>query len=186
MSSVNRSLLIGVLGFTFASLFVFGTVAFAEGWMYKNLGVAGAYLTWTILFMIIGAFSLSRIFHQSDFRKRFYILFPLGFFAYSVGWVIAYFVVKGAIGEWVASLLASILLAIVFAFGFKKPHSILLFIVILFITNSLGYFLGSMINQTLSGKLGMILWGLSYGVFLGAGIGLVLHMVQKSEEEVQK
>jgi ABC-type thiamin/hydroxymethylpyrimidine transport system permease subunit len=136
--------------------------------------------------MMIGTFTLSRIFNQNNLRKRFYVLFPLGFFAYSVGWVIAYFVVKGVSGEWVASLLSSILLAIIFVSGFKKPHFILSFVVILFIANSLGYFLGSMLNQMISGKLGMILWGLSYGVFLGAGIGVVSYFVEKNEAMVQR
>ena len=41
--SLGRSLLIGSFGFCCASLCVFATVAFAERWMYRNLGLSGAY-----------------------------------------------------------------------------------------------------------------------------------------------
>jgi hypothetical protein len=40
------------------SLFVFATVAFAEGWMYRHLTVVGSYLVWTILFIALGGGAL--------------------------------------------------------------------------------------------------------------------------------
>jgi hypothetical protein len=46
--SLSRSVLIGGVGFCFASLCVFATVAFAERWMYRNLGLGGAYAVWTV------------------------------------------------------------------------------------------------------------------------------------------
>ena len=36
----------------------------------------------------------------------------------------------------------------------------------LFIANSVGYFLGSALNDSVGGKAGMPLWGAAYGVFL--------------------
>jgi len=61
--SLGRSLLIGSFGFCLASLCVFATVAFAERWMYRNLGLGGAYLVWTVLFIIDGAC------HRLGFRR---------------------------------------------------------------------------------------------------------------------
>ena len=52
--SLGRSLLIGGIGFSVVSLCVFATVAFAERWMYTNLGLLGAYVVWTILFILLG------------------------------------------------------------------------------------------------------------------------------------
>ena len=52
--SLRRSLLMGGLGFGLVSLCVFATVAFAERWMYTRLGLFGAYLTWTALFILLG------------------------------------------------------------------------------------------------------------------------------------
>jgi hypothetical protein len=39
--------------------------------------------------------------------------------------------------------------------------------------------LGSIINNQLGGRPGMLLWGLIYGLFLGAGIGALLSKLQK-------
>ncbi|MCG8605049.1 hypothetical protein MJD09_08635 [bacterium] len=54
MLSLHRHLLIGSVGFCLASLCMFATVAFSERWMYNNLGVLGAYLIWTMLFIGLG------------------------------------------------------------------------------------------------------------------------------------
>jgi F0F1-type ATP synthase assembly protein I len=48
----------------------------------------------------------------------------------------------------------------------------------LFGANSIGYFLGSMINDFIRGRPGMLLWGVIYGLCLGAGLGAVLHFAQ--------
>jgi hypothetical protein len=40
--TLERALLTGAIGFCIASLVVFATVAFAEGWIYRNHSVAGA------------------------------------------------------------------------------------------------------------------------------------------------
>ena len=52
--SLRKSLLIGGIGFSLVSLGIFATVAFAERWMYSHLGVSGAYIVWTTLFMLLG------------------------------------------------------------------------------------------------------------------------------------
>jgi hypothetical protein len=49
---------------------------------------------------------------------------------------------------------------------------------LLFIANSAGYFLGSAINEYVGGPSGMLLWGVVYGLFLGAGIGALLSLLQ--------
>ena len=51
---MKRYLLTGSIGFCLTSLCVFATVAFAERWMYENLGITGAYLVWTVLFIGLG------------------------------------------------------------------------------------------------------------------------------------
>jgi hypothetical protein len=106
------------------------------------------------------------------------VLFGLAFFLYAAGWVTAYFVLRSSAGELVGVFLGSILMAIVFAIGFRATRSILLFSGLLFLANCFGYFPGSALNDFLGGRMGMLLWGLVYGVALGAGIGAVLHLAQ--------
>jgi hypothetical protein len=170
----------GGVGFAVASLCVFATVAFAEHWMYSNLSELGAYLVWTILFIGLGGAMLGSLVVKRWELPRFYILFGAAFFAYAVGWMAAYFTLRGTAGEWLGSLIGSLMMAIVFSAGFKRSDSILKFVLILFVANSVGYFIGSVLNNIVTGRPGMLLWGIAYGLFLGAGIGAVLQLAQVS------
>jgi hypothetical protein len=176
--SLRKSLLIGGIGFSLVSLGIFATVAFAERWMYGRLGVAGAYLVWTVLFMLLGGRVFSLLAVGPTRMLRFHALFGAAFFSYAVGWVGAYFIVGGAAGEWLGSFLGSALMALVIAAGFGAVRSAPILSVLLFITNSAGYFFGSVLNDTLRGRIGMLLWGAVYGLFLGAGLGASLYLVQ--------
>ena len=179
--TLTRSLLMGALGFGAVSLAVFATVAFGERWMYENLGLLGAYSAWTVLFILLGGAVLGSLVVGRWRLPKFYLLYGAAFFAYAVGWVAAYFTLRSATGEWVGSLAGSILMAVVFAMGFGVAQSIPKFAAILFVTNSIGYFLGSALNDQITGQFGMLLWGLVYGLCLGAGIGAVLHLSQATE-----
>lgn len=176
--SLSRSVLIGGVGFGLVSLCVFATVAFGERWMYQNLGLLGAYVAWTVLFILLGGAVLGSLVVERWRLPKFYLLFGLAFFAYAAGWVGAYFTLRGAAGEWVGSIAGSILMALIFAIGFGAGRLIPKLSVLLFIANSVGYFLGSALNDRVGGRAGMLLWGLAYGLFLGAGIGAVLHLLQ--------
>lgn len=177
--SLAKSLLVGAVGFGIVSLCVFATVAFGERWMYQNLGLGGAYLAWTIMFILLGGAVLGSLVAGRWRLPKFYLLYGLAFFAYAVGWVAAYFTMRGVAGEWVGSLAGSVLMALVFAAGFGRLRAVVKFAIILFIANSIGYFLGSALNDSLRGASGMLLWGAAYGLFLGAGIGAVLHYAQE-------
>lgn len=171
----------GGVGFSVVSLCVFAIVAFAERWMYAHLTVLGAYLAWTIMFILLGGAVFGSLVVGSWRLPRFYLLFTVAFFFYAAGWVAAFFTVRGAAGEWLGSLVGSILMGLVFATGFKVFRSTLKFSVLLFLANSFGYFLGSAANNFIGGRTGMLLWGMLYGLFLGAGIGSVLHLSQASD-----
>ena len=177
-SSIERSALRGALGFGAVSLLVFATVAFAERWMYANLGLFGAYGAWTLLFIGLGSLSLAGLVAPAR-RRVFHLCFALGFLAYAIGWMAAYFVLRDGAGEWVGSLAGSVAMAAVFAVGFGRVRSLPMFAVILFVANSAGYFAGSALNEALKGQAGMLGWGLLYGLALGAGLGAVLHLAQR-------
>ena len=181
--SLQRSLVIGAVGFGVVSLCVFATVAFAEAWMYTRLGVLGAYLVWTALFILLGGAVLGSLVVDRWRLPKFYLLFALAFFCYAAGWTLAYFTLRGVAGEWIGSLAGSVLMALVFALGFRVTRSVLKFSALLFIANSLGYFLGAALLYSLGGKSGMLLFGIVYGLCLGAGIGAVLHLAQRPLSE---
>ena len=176
--SLKRSLLVGALGFGLVSLCVFATVAFAERWMYARLGLLGAYLAWTALFILLVGGALGTLARGRWRLPKFYLLFGAAFFAYAVGWVVAYFLLRGTTGEWVGSLAGSLLMGAVFAVGFGAARKALNLAGVLFVANSAGYFVGSAVNDSVGGPTGMLLWGAAYGLGLGAGLGAALHLAQ--------
>jgi hypothetical protein len=181
--ALSRSLLIGSVGFCVASVCVFATVAFAERWMYRNLSLAGAYVVWTILFIFLGGASLSPLVIGPGRLWRFQFLFGTAFLLYAAGWVASYFTLPGVAGEWAGSIVGSILMAFVIALAFGAVKSFLSQAVALFISNSAGYFLGELLHRSISGKTGMLLWGILYGLCLGAGLGLSIFLAQKPLRE---
>ncbi|HZH31660.1 MAG TPA: hypothetical protein VEY11_12930 [Pyrinomonadaceae bacterium] len=146
--------------------------------MYMRFGLFGAYLVWTTLFILLGGGALGALVVGRWRLPRFYLLFGLAFLAYAAGWVGAYFALRGTTGEWVGSLAGALLMGLVFATGFGVMRSALNLSAILFVANSVGYFLGSALNDAVGGRTGMLLWGCVYGLCLGVGLGAVLHLGQ--------
>ena len=178
--TLARSIATGAIGFCLVSLCVFATVAFAERWMYQNLGLLGAYLVWIVLFIALSGAVFGSLVVVGRWRlPRFYVLWALAFFAYAVVWMIAYFYLGRTAGEVVGSLVGSVLMAMVLAAGFGSLRSIVKLSAALFVSNFLGYFLGAALFDSLSHPTGILLFGIVYGLFFGAGIGAVLHFVQR-------
>ena len=73
--TMTRSLLVGGFGFGMASLCVFATVAFGEGWMYERLGLAGAYLAWILMFVLLGGGVFVPLVRRTCPLVRWYLLF---------------------------------------------------------------------------------------------------------------
>jgi len=175
---LTRSIATGAIGFALVSLCVFATVAFAERWMYQNLGLVGAYLAWTVLFIVLSGAVFGSLVIVRWRLPRFYLLWALAFFAYAAAWMLAYFNVPRTAGELIGAIAGSILMAVVLALGFGSLRSIVKLSALLFVSNSLGYFLGAALFQFLNAPTGMLLFGVVYGLFFGAGIGAALHLVQ--------
>jgi hypothetical protein len=180
--SLARSIATGAIGFGLISLGVFATVAFAERLMYQRLGLFSAYLTWTVLFIMLSGAVFGQLTVVRWRLPGFYLLFALAFFAYAAAWMLAYFTLRNTVGEFIGSLAGSALMALVFAGGFGSLKSTVKLSAVLFVSNCLGYFLGSALNNSFGGRLGMLLWGVAYGLFFGAGIGAALQIIQVDTE----
>src|SRR5215813_11256905 len=88
--SLSKSIMLGTVRFFIASIIVFGTVAFGERWMYRNLGEYGSYACWTVLFILVGAAALNPLRFPSVSGPAFYATFGVAFLLYAVGWSVAY------------------------------------------------------------------------------------------------
>src|SRR5215216_3860319 len=161
----GRSTATGAIGFCLVSLCVFVTVAFAEGWMYRNLGLLGSYLAWTVLFILLSGGVFGSLVIGRWRLPRFYLLWTLAFFAYAAVWMTAYFGLGRTAGELIGSLVGSILMAVILAAGFSSLRSAVKLSAVLFVSNFLGYFLGAAIFDSVSHPTGMLLFGILYGLF---------------------
>jgi len=176
--SLSRSIVTGAIGFCLVSLCVFATVAFGERWLYRNLGVLGSYLVWTVLFVVLSGALFGSLVRGRWRLPRFYLLWTIAFFAYAATWTIAYFTLRRTTGEIIGALVGSILMAVVLAAGFRALGSLVKLSAVLFVANALGYFIGAAIFTSLLNETGMLLFGVVYGLFFGAGIGAALHFAQ--------
>ena len=179
LPSLTKSIVTGAIGFCLVSLCVFATVAFAERWMYRNLGLLGSYLAWIVLFIALSGAVFGSLVVGRWRLPKFYLLFGLAFFAYAAAWMGAYFTSPNTAGELVGSLVGSVLMAVVFAAGLGALQSTVKLSAVLFVSNFLGYFLGAALFNSLSEPAGMLLFGVVYGLLFGAGIGAALHFAQQ-------
>jgi len=180
LSALGRPIATGAIGFGLVSLVVFATVAFAERWMYRNLGLFGSYIAWIVLFILLSGAVFGSLVAGRWRLPRFYLLWALAFFAYAGVWMIAYFRLGRSAGEVVGSLAGSVLMAVVLAAGFGSLRSIVKLSAVLVVSNFLGYFLGAALFESLSDPAGMLVFGIVYGVLFGAGIGAALYLAQRS------
>ena len=183
LPSLQKSIVTGSIGFCLASLVVFATVAFAESWMMRTFGLAGAYVAWAVLFVVLSGAVFGSLVVVRWRLPRFYLLFGLAFFAYAAAWMAAYFGLGRSTGEVLGSVAGSILMALVFAAGFGSVKSTSKLSAVLFGANFIGYFLGAAIFDWLKNETGMLLFGAVYGLFFGAGIGAALQLAQRTQQE---
>src|SRR5689334_2555748 len=177
--SLVRSIAVGAIGLCVVSLCVFATVAYGEDWMYRTLGLLGAYGTWAVLFVVLSGVVFESLVMVRP-RVPFYLLWALAFFGYAAAWMLAYFALGRTVGEFVGALLGSVLMAVVLAAGFGSLKALLKISAVLFVANALGYFLGAALLDSYRSATGMLLFGAVYGLLFGAGIGAALHIVQRS------
>jgi len=181
--SLKRFILTGGIGFSVASLCVFASVAIAQGWLYHHLGVTAAYLVWIVLFIVLGGISLNSLVVEKHRRSRFYVTFAVAFLAYGISWMAAYFTFQNSIGEWLGSLAGSVCMTLIFAAWFGAMRSAPSLCALLFIANSIGYFVGSLLFYSFRHVVGLLVWGPFYGFCLGAGLGAVFYIAQSKRME---
>src|SRR6185436_13641958 len=105
-------------------------------------------LTWTLLFIALGAGLLSPLVIGPGRLRRFLPLFATAFLLYAVGWVGAYFSLRATAGGWAGSLAGSLLMALIIAAGFGALQTFPRLFGVLLVANSVGYFLGAWLDYT--------------------------------------
>lgn len=163
----------GALGLTVPTMIVYGSVAWGERWLYSRFTVLGTYALWTAVFLVLAPWLMARLLVERPRRPRFTWAFILGFLAYAIAWVAAYFALRGRVGEVVASVVGPGAMGIVLAGGMRAWSRWGGAALVLTMAHGVGYALGSWANGAWGGTWGMLAWGVAYGLGFGAGIGWV-------------
>jgi hypothetical protein len=95
--------------------------------------------------------------------------------------MVSYFTLRSAAGEWLGSLAGSASLGLVLAVTFGARNRYGRISVELFVAHSAGYFLGEWLHHLLPGKIGMLLWGVCYGLGFGLGLARALYWAQTAD-----
>ena len=108
--------------------------------------------------------------------------FVPAFLMYCAVWCACWFKWRFGMGEWLGSAGGCFAFAVVAGLLLGGRKALPLAFVALFIGHSAGYFLGGPIHYSLKEYrvLGILGWGLVYGLGFGAGIGFAFHAFQKA------
>ena len=194
----------GALRFTVVSLLAFGFWASADRRTYRQIGEGGLYAGCLLIFILASVVWL-RPLASPPFRSigRFAARFGLVMLVYAIAWCAAWFILKGKLGEWCGSLAGSFVLGygIVRLFGNGKNG--LLVSLFVFALHSGGYFLGDLVfsattrgawatplvqhlGKPLAGVVTKLLWGLWYGLGMGAGLGIAFREANEQQLLAEK
>ena len=180
----------GALRYALVSVLAFGFWASADRRTYRQIGEGGIYGGCLLIFILASVVWLRPLApptHRSI--GRFSARFGLVMLLYAIAWCAGWFIIKGKPGEWCGSLAGSFALGygIVRLFGNGKNG--LVVSLLIFALHSGGYFLGDLVFSattrgawapTMAEHLGKpmaaivtkLLWGLWYGLGMGAGLGI--------------
>ena len=192
--SLIHALARGSIGFGAVSLLGFSVWAFGGRWFYAHLGEAGLYGACALVFIGASGLFLHPLLRSPVSVLRFYQVFIPAFLLYAVTWCAAWFVLRFGPGEWLGSLLGTVIFVTTTAWRLKSYRGLAKATIVLFAFHSTGYFLGGQLMHWLMGPGGVTLlgdtskealsiitklsWGLLYGLGFGAGIGYTFHTFQ--------
>lgn len=178
--SLMSSVLRGGLGFALVSVAAFAVWAFGGRWFGPLSGEKAMYAGCTLVFLLGTGWVLHPLITGPRSYRRFNRLFFPAFFAYALVWSIAWFALGFGKGEWIGSAAGSLVFVLFCACFLGGWKQVPLAAVVLFITHSVGYFLGGEFYYPSDhGAMMKLVWGLLYGLGFGSGLGFVLWSLQR-------
>ncbi|HEX7859427.1 MAG TPA: hypothetical protein VF773_03815 [Verrucomicrobiae bacterium] len=194
--SAGKSVAIGVVGFTVLSVAGFLPWAAAGRWFYRNVGELGMYLACALVFIGLSGPLLHRLIIGPGSLRKFYAVFAVSFTVYSALWIAGWMLVRGHPGSVVGLLAGTAAMGWILARAFDAKAQLWKTIAALFVLNSVGYFVGGVVEGHVIGLkefapfgtavskrtqalIAKSLWGVFYGLGFGAGLGLAFYFVQE-------
>jgi hypothetical protein len=134
-----------------------------------------------LLFVALGGFVLKPLVVLARAKRTFCRWFSLAFFAYAASWMASYFTLSRGAGEWLGSLAGSTALSLVLATVFPAWSRFSRIAAVVFVAHSAGYFPGEWLHHSMYGRIGTLLWGVSYGLGFGFGLTQALYLAQTAD-----
>jgi len=179
LPSLGQSLCFGAGGFCLIIVIVMAIAAVTDHFLKKYLGDKGGYAFNALLFILMAGEVFRRLVIAPAPVFRVYLLFAAAFFLYDAAWTAAYRPFRNVLGEWLGSLAGGTGLGLVFATVFDAPKQAIKVILVLCVTSSAGYFGGKFLHQYIPGIVGALVWGGTYGLGVGTGLGYALFACQE-------
>ncbi len=193
--SLGASLRVGIIGFTIVSIAGFVPWAIFGRTLQRAVGELGMYLVCMAVFLGLSGLVMHRLIIGPGSLIRFQKIFGVAFAGYSAGWIAGWMLLGGHAGSLVGLLAGTTLMGWILTRAFSAAQSTFQVVAVLFVLNSLGYFVGgwveagvaSLKNSAVFGvpvsrnvqvRAAMLLWGVFYGVGFGAGLGWAFHLCQ--------
>lgn len=170
------AMLRGALGFAAVGVAAFSIWAFGGKAFRGHGGEPAMYTVIALAFIGLTGLALHPLVDGPRRLLRFYKVFVPAFVAYAAAWCAAWAALKFGLGEWLGSAAGSAAFAGVAGIQLGNRRAIPKAATVLFVGHSIGYFIGGPIFYGMKSthpQIGMLLWGLLYGLGFGAGIGYV-------------
>jgi len=180
--TLTASLVRGSLGFAAVSLGAYAVWALGGQWLSAHLKEGGFYAVVAAVFLGLSGLTLHPLIQGPNSYSRFMKAFVPAFLAYTGVWCAAWFAFRFGWGEWLGSLGGCFAFALVLGGMLGNLKQACLAGLVLFVTHSAGYFLGGPLHYRSGPNLhlvGILGWGLLYGLGFGAGIGYAFHTLQR-------
>lgn len=191
--SLAASVARGAVGFMIVSVAGFVPWAVFGRPLFRAIGELGMYLVCAVVFLGLSGPLLHRLILGPGSLPRFTKLFTIAFTAYAVAWIAGWMALRGDAGSLVGLFAGTALMSAILASAFDAHRATVAVIAALFLLNTAGYFIGGWFEVAIIGQrdltlfglsrrgtvtFAMLLWGVCYGLGLGAGLGLAFHLCQ--------
>jgi hypothetical protein len=142
------------------------------------------YAACAVVFIGLSGPLLHRMIVGPGSLPRFTKLFGLSFALYSAAWIAGWMGLRGDAGSLAGLFAGTVLMGGAIAWAFDERRAAPVSIAALFVLNTAGYYVGGWVEGRVA-KLGhvtaaMLLWGVFYGIGLGAGLGVAFHACQRT------
>jgi hypothetical protein len=197
-SETVHALATGAWRFAIVSVCAYSVWAFGGHAISAAIGESGLYAAIALVFLGLAGFLMHPLMKGPGPIARFHATFVPAFLAYATVWCGAWYLFRFGAGEWIGSAAGSLAFVAVAAWRLGNARAVPAAALVLFLTHSAGYFAGGHVMYFLSGPhgaeflggiprrqaatIGMLAWGLLYGLGFGAGIGHVFRVLQMPAE----